>query len=93
MSVKLYHVYIFLHLSPGASGTLSSSQSISQQILQRCNFLFSQALDADERDHKDIAVELYSQTAEYALTHVRYIIYLKQYVFVFLHRINLFSNH
>lgn len=47
---------------------LSAAQSESQQILQRCNFLFSQGLDADERGHKDIAVDLYGQTAEFALS-------------------------
>ncbi|KAL0268630.1 UNVERIFIED_CONTAM: hypothetical protein PYX00_010489 [Menopon gallinae] len=44
------------------------AQSESQQILQRCNFLFSQALDADERGHKDIAVDLYGQTVEFVLS-------------------------
>lgn len=44
------------------------AQSESQQILQRCNFLFSQALDADERGHQEIAVDLYGQTAEFALS-------------------------
>ncbi|KAK6617934.1 hypothetical protein RUM43_014163 [Polyplax serrata] len=51
----------------GKSRNLNEAQSKSQQMLQRCNFLFSQALDADERGHKDIAVDLYSRTAEFAL--------------------------
>lgn len=49
---------------------MSAAQSESQQIVQRCNFLFAQALDADEQGHKEIAVDLYSQTAEFALTAV-----------------------
>lgn len=45
----------------------SSAQSAGQQALQRCNFLFGQALDADERQLPEIAIDLYGQTAEYAL--------------------------
>lgn len=35
--------------------------------LQRCRFLFSQALDADEADLKDEAVELYTQAVELSI--------------------------
>lgn len=45
----------------------STQQSEGLQQLQRCRFLFSQALDADEADLKDEAVELYTQAVELSI--------------------------
>lgn len=63
-------ILVIFHFSPVKDQDSASAQSESQQILQRCNFLFSQALDADERGHKDIAIELYGQTVEFAINSV-----------------------
>lgn len=42
-------------------------QSPEQLKLQRCHFLLSQALDADEAGHKDVAVDLYTKAVELSL--------------------------
>ncbi|KAK3914813.1 Calpain-7 [Frankliniella fusca] len=45
----------------------NKSQSEDTQQLQRCRFLLSQALDADEAGLKDDAVELYTQAVELSI--------------------------
>lgn len=46
---------------------LQSNEPSNQTDLQRCNFLFNQALDADEANCKDIAIKLYSDAVELGL--------------------------
>jgi len=45
-------------------------ESLHQSELQRCKFLMNQALDADKRDLKDIAIKLYTEAAELGLSAV-----------------------
>ncbi|XP_046484160.1 calpain-7 [Neodiprion pinetum] len=47
---------------------LHSNVGTNQADLQRCNFLFSQALDADEAGCKDIAIKLYTDAVELGLS-------------------------
>lgn len=45
----------------------NAQQSEDLQQLQRCRFLFGQALDADEAELKEEAIELYAQAVELSL--------------------------
>ena len=51
----------------------SLPQSQNQKTLQKCKFLFCQALDEDEAGNTDEAVELYSQAVQLALDAVSYV--------------------
>ncbi|XP_048508256.1 calpain-7-like [Athalia rosae] len=46
---------------------LQTNEQTNQMDLQRCNFLFNQALDADEADCTDIAIKLYTDAVELGL--------------------------
>lgn len=43
-------------------------QNEEDKDVQRCCFLFEQAMDADEQDLKDVAAELYAQVVEFGLS-------------------------
>ncbi|VVD05817.1 unnamed protein product [Leptidea sinapis] len=45
-----------------------SQQAESERIMQKCYFLMQQALDADEAQLKDLALQLYTQAVEYAVS-------------------------
>lgn len=49
----------------------NAQQSEDLQQLQRCRFLLSQALDADEDGLKKEAIELYTQAVELSMKAVR----------------------
>jgi len=74
-------LYCFLFAVANAAEEVSPAQSQNLQALQRCNFLFGQALDADERGLPDIAIDLYGQTVEFAISVVSNFVGLQLFKF------------
>lgn len=52
--------------------TDNAQQAESERALQQCYFLLQHALDADEEELKDQALQLYTQAVEFAVTIVSF---------------------
>lgn len=71
-------LFYILHLSKCSVYTITmykiwphctgAQQAESERIMQQCYFLMQQALDADEADLKDLALQLYTQAVELAVS-------------------------
>lgn len=61
-----------LYVCEGLESREQETETVSgeQLKLQRCRFLLSHALDADEAGDKEAAVQLYTQAVEFSLTAV-----------------------
>lgn len=64
----IFDIYLCFYITI----TDNAQQAESERALQQCYFLLQHALDADEEELKDQALQLYTQAVEFAVTIVSF---------------------